>query len=322
MIDITRRIGVVDYAPNAAFRLPIPANAMLKYLRLRFTGTVTVSGGTTDGTLFPEQPLSLLRELAVEIAGRRRKIISAPTLYVLNQLTYGTAGERTALSTAGVQSNTTITFSLQYDFVPQLIEPSAGNMCLLDTRRYANVINLVGLWGSPSHLISGGDRTVAISGSMIVDAHDVIMPSRDMPEQLLFDESTIVTPWTGANTALETILTRGGEYIGLLLKATSGTLPVPSDTVVNNVSVRQNITEIGNVFLRDRLAWRAIQAGNKYVLGIENVPTGYAFVNFTENYAVTSLVSTEDLTDFRLITDVNSGTNTNLEVVQLQILSI
>jgi len=144
---------------------------VIQALRVRLTGLCTVAGGTTDGTLAPEQPGSLLREIRVRASSSIRPSANGllrqtdpGALTNFQTLLERIALPATALAIPGVQTATPFAQDWMIFFsVPHSREPRVS---LFNPREVdAAVLELD--WGDAADLIVGGDRVTTITAAQV-----------------------------------------------------------------------------------------------------------------------------------------------------------
>lgn len=327
----TRHVDTVAYPGNgvaggqaAITRTRLPRNFVVQDINILVTGTVSVSGGSADGTLTPEQPLQLIRDVRIEGSSQSRPQVGeikrgdAAALYRFAHFMKGTAGSITSLAAAGVQTNTAFSFDLEIDFeLARSIDP---RMTLLNTRELDS-LDLVIQWEDSTGLIYGGDRSVTINNcSAYIVAREYLDPGSLATAYGIHRFSSIEQAISAANTRLPIELKRGYLLRGLFIKQfTQGAVNyhTPVTSIINAVSV-----EVNRDVKVSYPSWAQLVAENKYSYSIESMPTGYAFVDFMIDGKPDNLIDTRDFESVDLVLNVSAPSNARVRVYPIEILPV
>lgn len=294
MIEAQRRkIGDIAYEAGGQKYLDLPKDFPYQGLNLRLAGRLVISGGTTSGTPWEENPMTLIERLRVfgTKAGGAVEIINcdAATLRELDRILTGAPGEITTVS-AGAAAT--------YDFVVDIEVPLSG-VRLADEAVVASMLpgwifdNLQieikwrdGISTSNGGLISGGDRTLALtaygsgagSPSISVMAKQAlnIDPQAHNPVLCKIYKKTLVTE--NQESSKKDALNKGNYYRGLLFKAyTDSGARALSNSFLSNLKLLIS----GNA--KEDWPFMQLRAENKREFTLETLPNGYAILDFVPN---------------------------------------
>jgi hypothetical protein len=326
-----RHIGTI--APSAfpqSVRFALPRDFVYNRIILRLTANVTVASGTSSGTLFSEQPWSLIRNIRLETAAAARSTIAElrnmdfAAMARLQSFFAGTPCDVAKLANGDAQSATAISCAVEVPFyLPRTVNP---RICALNTHEL-NSLDLVLDFGSISaDLISGGDRTLTLANVQVQILAEEFMDAQSNAQKYAVNLARYIEfSAPAANTAFPVDLKRGFITRGVLLKqftrASGVTAHTPVDTVINGLSVVVN----GVPKLQypsngvSCSGWKALQAQNKSVYGLEIIPTGYAIMDFAEDGMLDGLMRSSDFSSIGLSLDINTVSDSVIRVYPLEI---
>lgn len=145
----------------------IPKDYMLYSFTVKLQYRLGVTGGTTSGTVLAEAGQNLVERF--ELSGNHkvlgdtlRMLLQGNHVFQLGQIGNGTIFTRSGVPANGNAANSDITVVYTIDLVPPRIRPEEAVLFLLDTPMW-NTLNLFIDWGDQNSLITGGDRTLALS---------------------------------------------------------------------------------------------------------------------------------------------------------------
>ena len=296
------KIGNIPYAAGAIGYRPIPLDYPLIGLALRLDGRLVISAGTTSGTPWSENPMSLIERIrvygskqggAVEIVN-----LAAAEIYALAHIFGGVAGDITAVAD-GADATTDFLADIFLPLsIPRTVEEAVMGSLLpaywfddlqLEIKFRDGTLTTIG------GLISGGDRTLALtaygSGSGVPNVSIVGIQVDNIDTQIhnpvlhkMYKKSLVTEV---VESARKEPLNRGGFYRALILKAFADTgARVPSDTLITN----SKLLVSGNA-KRD-WPWRQLRSQNKAEYELESMPTGYGVFDFTPNGDPSTMLDT------------------------------
>jgi hypothetical protein len=221
-------------------KLEMPRDYWYAGLQLRVSGTLTIAGGTTNGTLHDENPMSLLDKIQIEATGGDRpyimKSVHGPIAYRLHHLYTGSEpGGTSPIASAAVQTATAFSALIPIWFMlPGAEFPSELKVWSALNPREFDQLMLTISFGTPSAFINGGDRTttvptcsVEVSALQIMNMRQLVDKASGKPmrpyrfvERELFQETTsaIVSDF---GSEYGTKLTVGLPYRSLLIRTTN-----------------------------------------------------------------------------------------------------
>lgn len=304
MIDMRRtKIGSIDYAAGGQKFLNLPKDFPYLGLNLRLTGRLTISGGTTSGTPWEENPMTLIERIRVygtKLGGAVEVVnIDAATLVngIVNPFK-GTKQELMAVSSGAAAA---------YDFAADIEVPlhSLGLVeeAIIGSSLPAHIFDELTLeikWrdGSQSNgggLISGGDRALALtaygstSGVPSISVVGKQLQSIDFsvfrPGLSKIYKKTLVTE--AIESARKEPLNKGSFYRTLLFKAFTDANERPlSNSFLNNVRLLIS----GNA--KEDWPFNQLQAENKGEFNLEVVNKGYGIIDFCQSGDPSTMLDT------------------------------
>lgn len=307
-------VGTIDYSAGNVKGIEIPNSLLVKGLTLRLTGNLVV--GTSAATVFSDAPLGLIKNVQVIGDGRRELFnASAKRLFRIAHFSWGKQNELSAPATSTGTNAFSMTLALDHEMV-QAINPVET---LFDPRLY-KLVKLNVLWGSETDIATGGG-TIALSNVSISILAD---QTADGVEQILGDRVVIQDeqPVTASTTRFTFKVPQNGLLSGILIDTTRdsattpATGPVPTDTVVNRISLKSDQT----VAHYDNVAWTDLQRDFVQRYGIDNGTTfgkpitGFCYLPLMENGMLSSCLNTNALNNLLLTLDVTKTASTT-EVV-------
>lgn len=264
------RIAVFAYADGKSETFNLITLKKLKRLVLSFSGTLTVAGGTTDGTLVEDGLLrTVLSILRVAVNSRRPIDVQGQLPYWFRSVLTGSTG---------VLVNPAVTVGAN----PCRFNVSVDMDTLRSAARIAGRINMdiqqssfleLETGQAEGGIVTGGDRAEVLTGNL-----EIIGEYSD-------------TEWSGGHRAYSRnryvvagasqdarIVIPSGQLIGgILLYAVDNGLK--NDAIVNRVKV-----QVGEDDIRRDMSWAAIQEQNVEEYGLELVAgappyAGIAYIN-------------------------------------------
>lgn len=318
----SRLLETISYPGSAVpTRTRLPRDYVFSALNLRFSGTVTIAGGAASGTVAPESPMSILRDIKIEGSSPMRPAIGlikqfeAAVQYRLNEILYGAPGERVNLTSGDIQAATPVSFSIRIPFeMPYCENP---RITWLNTRELA-ALDLVIQWGDATDLIVGGDRTITlntfqveVSGIEYLDG--AALTGRYGIHRVSFIEQAVAA----SNSRLVVDIKRGYVLRGVLLKQFTqvGTVMTPVNTIITQASI-----ELNREVKLQHNTWAGLQADNKTRYAIQTTPVGYAFLDVMPEKLLDSLIDTRDYETVSAVLNVTTAANARFRVFPVEIL--
>lgn len=292
-------IGTMVYASGQTTPLDIPRGLLLKSLKVRLSGTITVAGGPLT-SYNSETPLPLMQRIELTADGRKPFFsIDGRSLYRQNHFMRGKAQELVGF---GNVANGTYAFSAYVTLDSEALRHAYPIDSYLDTRLYDN-LQLRITWAAGSTLASLGGGTITVNaGTVAVVQGEYTAAGFEFVKfnkLVLNDEIPVVA----ASTALRLPVPRNGLLSSVLIRADIDN--VVSDTLINNVTLRSENT----VMHGDHLEWNTLRASNTAEFQLDNgangAPvSGYGFHFLTEDAMISSCIDTTALNVLDLVFDV------------------
>lgn len=266
-IHLSRKIVSDTLTVGVPKSYPLPRNNMIRAISCRLAGSITVSGGSTSGTVKDSSTLALLNSVEVRRNGQDTLIKAEPALlHRLTQIFYGTRGEMVEISSGGTQTNTAVSGSFIIPF--EVMRGYKG----IDTGLQAGGLATLDLnidVGQASQLIQGGDRTTAVGSTAFTFVAETIeergLDSLNTGDMKIYSAAEAVVSASSANFQIKP-LPVGNEMYAIVVFARVDN--ILSNAVVNNIRLSS-----GSEVFVDR-AGAALQAENKMFFGMETWPTG------------------------------------------------
>ncbi len=327
-------IGKIDYqagTPKALFN-GIPRDYPLYGLSLRLSGRLTISGGTTNGNPWVENPMSLIERIRVYGTKHGSGSVTIIDLAGSSLREIAHIFSRTAPSLEGVSSGA----AAAYDFVAEIPVPLHLPNMEGDTKLSSmfpshlfSDLQLEIRWRDGTStvnggLISAGDRTLALTAygsaggipSVTVVAYQVTNMVRVAAADLFrLYSTTQVTE--AAEPSRKIPLNLGAHYRALLLKAWSDTgTRALSNTLITNV----RLLVAGNA--DEDWTWGHLQDHNKRLHNLEAITAGYGLVDLAPNRSVNSLLDTSNFamqgTSLELELALAGAANNRVDVITFE----
>jgi hypothetical protein len=313
-----RSFGVIPFVSGQTVSLDLPRNHVFKSVYLRLTGSLVITGGTGTGVFNSEQPMSLIRSIAVVRNGSD----------VLQRADGGTFFNLARINSDGdpqsvpVSAKTAATYAFSAD-IPidfaswRMSNPGSTLLRAVGT----SSLRLDVTWGTTLDIISLGDATTLAfnpAPQVEVFTEEIMDLTGDFGDKLI----TITTRAIAiASTQFTIDLPVGPFYRRLILKtmdtpAGATSLARLSDAIVNRVRIISD----GSFFHTDRMSWAALQGMNKRNYALVALLPGYSVVDFAEDGNPGGLIDTRGASSFQVELDVSLGTGaTQVQVIQEQL---
>lgn len=310
-------------------RTKIPRDFVFQDMILNMQAQMDISGGTTSGTVTAEQPFNLIRGVRLEANSPGRPTVAEiknadfAALATLERIMNGTTAQNTALANGDVQAATIIDAKVELPFyIPRCKSPFSA---ALNCHELAS-LDLVIDWGSETDLVTGGDRTEALTNiSCQVSAREWLSQEANAAKYAV--NLTRYMEFTGLsqNSAYLVDLKRGLPIRGLLIKQftrAAGTYPhVLVNSVINALKVEVNgIPKFE--FASNGTAnsgWNLLRSENKRIYSLETQLSGYAFIDFLEDGDLSGLIKTAEYTSINLSLDINTVSDSVIRVYPVEI---
>jgi hypothetical protein len=316
--------------------IDLPRDNIYKKLILRLAGTVTISGGSTSGTVVAYSPFTLIDRIDIRVNGKDTiKSLSGVQLFIMNSYDAGGDNERTTLANGDIQAGTSIAGTLNLGFILPRGLANYRNSTLFNSYQY-DPVNISSLdievtWNANLNtaIITGGDRTVATGTTTLTITTEEVVPTAvvvPQPGEMVITkkslfpvnkETSLRQPITGANDELSI---RNGLNLGNLYRRIFLFIydnSALSDTLVTNVIVRLNGVEY---LINEPMLSIKNQDAIDYNLLATQLKTGVISLDFDPELNGKGYIPTKDATDFEILVKNIAGSGTRwIDVVQQEI---
>jgi len=172
---------ITNVSPTVAttFFVDIPRDFPMAGLLLDLSGTFTITGGTTSGTVADENPMSYLRNVVIECTGgptsiqlkKYRGIHAYRAHHLLEQREPGGIQR----VTSGAAASTAFRALVPVDFMMpgKQMDPELASLTILNGREW-NAIKLQIDLGDATDFVNGGDRVLSFTGNVTVDVFAIL----------------------------------------------------------------------------------------------------------------------------------------------------
>ncbi len=304
---LRRKIAELTLTPGKLETINLPRNYALRGIVLKVAGSITISGGTTSGTVKDSNPLQILGTLEVRREGQATLFrLPAEIAHRLNHIWYGARPDISGLASGDAQTNTAVRGSLIIPFeVLKGISPidtfiKAGGLSSLDL-----LVNV----GAAADLVQGGDRTIAVGATaftLVIETLEELGLDNfifgDMSQSLI--SSAEVT--ANSDSFQVKPISVGNEYYAFVLRSRADNLNL--NTVINRIKLKSG-SEVFFDIDADTLRY-----DNKRQFAIESFPDGYYVLWLSPDGLLNSCLDVRkgtgrDTLEFELKVTKQSGTN-------------
>lgn len=308
-----RMLPNVAVSTGQVVTIPIPRNHLFKNLFLRFRGSITITGAA-PGTLWSEQPASLLKRVRVIRNGTEvLQSLDGASLAKLAQIDFGTAAPVTALASAAAQASTPVSFDVPINFAS--LGLSQEGLSLLRAVGTSS-LDLELTMGDPSNdLVSQGTNVESLDGGAffeLMTSEIMDVSGRFADRQITFIDRDILTTQTDMSIDLPI----GPIYRRIIVKATTGPAAGVPGVTLSNTAVRAVTVKSDGTFPHfDRIGWQNLQNLNKMQYNLETAMSGYAVIDFAEDGSESGMINTANASQFQLVLDVLASNGSGVRVI-------
>lgn len=297
---LNRKQGYIDYSSGNLKTFSIANDNLLNKISLRLKADITISGGTTSGSVVSFSPVTFLQRIELVLNGKDTIVsISGKDLFVLNQIETSRANELITLASGDAQSNSMIYSTINIDF--RLLNTLVPNLTVLNARLFDD-ITLKLTWGTTADLISGGDRSITVNDMKLWVTTEEETTQFTTPNNVLKKIATIEQVITASGN--QTIdLPRGAIYHNLLLNVQDNS--IDNDSLINSIEIKTNGT---NVIITNDYNILKMDMVEFYRLAYSEIYTGFVMIPFDKTKELKDAISSDSLTTFKLIGDSNTPT--------------
>jgi len=292
--------------------------AFLRALQFNFEGTYTVSGGSTDGTLVQDALLdTVLKNIRIELGGKQKINTKGKLEFYRRQLESGSAGVLVNPA-VGVAANP-CRVNVMVDLVPLNVRDALKDQFMWNCPKAKNVHFEVDCGdGSNGDMITGGDRTEVLTGTLRVIAHELVPTSGEtygegqisVANQQAFEKTITAAQWH------EFEMLSGYYYKRWVILVRDNS--VRANTLVTDVELKYR-----GELLPVAATFRALQADNVEEYGVEpssgDAPvTGLLIVEADPERTMRGALSTKNGEDLKLRLETGAPTGTAQILVNAQ----
>ena len=261
--------GAIPFvSDNSDGQLKISRDMNIKRLLCELQGTLTISGGTTSGT--PLDNMNFIKDIEVILDGKNSiKNFDGLGIVEKNRLMHGLA-----ITPTPVASGDAAAYSFRSPFVIHFegIRNKSPIDTLLNARHFKEILLKIS-FGSSADFITGGDRTLALTNTMV----NVISEDTITPDVKFFQNTETYSTFTiaavGENSPIE--LPKNGLIRRIWMK-TLTTGGAVSDSIINYVDIQTNL----GYFPFKKFYFDMLKDYNEMMFGIRP-STGWACIDFT-----------------------------------------
>lgn len=311
---VRSQVGRVPIAFSETRTLELPRSFLYKSLYLRLNGSLNTT--VAAASIPAESPLPLIAKAEVIADGRKLIVAgSGRDLYRLAHLYRGKEPERDQPASA-ISNPNNFRALVPIDFEAARMAVPVDSF--FDPRPFEKV-ELRLTYGALTDIATGGTHALNTSFTDVMLYQTVEGAEHVFANRLhLFDEQT----FAAASTALTINVPRSGLLAGVLLRLMDGATLALSNTVLNTVSLKSDnnflhvdsvrADELQPVNVVDYQLDQLITADSAAGAGLTGYgPTGYYFLDLTEDGMITSALNTFDLNVLQLVLDVNAPAGAN-----------
>jgi hypothetical protein len=230
LATVKRYVATMTLTNSQSTFLDLPRDFIYAGLLLRFRGTFTVAGGSSNGTLHDDNPMSYLNRIILEGSGGgaaiQLKNVRGIHAYRADHLLTGREAHAAPITSAGTQTATSFSCNVMIPFAlpGSQILPELAVQSVLDPSEFGK-LTLEIQAGTDADFINGGDRTETVV-SALVDVYAIqainvaigdVRPFRFI-EQFLFRDSTSAT---ATERRFSNPLPTGRPYRYVMLRTTN-----------------------------------------------------------------------------------------------------
>lgn len=284
-------------------------------LWIRVSATLSVAGGTTDGTLLDGHVARIIRRLRVVWDGEELVDMTGRFLRALTRRAADQGLQETAASAAGTQSGTDIEGHYFVPFArPWLMDPFETVLppvnVSAELRAYVDFETATS-GGSSSDagtgaIIAGGDRDVTWDTEPDVEIMEAYAEKGTAPAFLPYiSELTSFEQFQNASDPHVGQLTGRKRFESMILQTVYGSNQQVQDAI-ENVTFRA-----GSRRYIDRASLAQLRAKERYQFsGVDSDDTGYLFLPFADGGKLGNVINPETLSNPRLELDLAAPTST------------
>lgn len=300
------RLASFAYGDSKSETFNLITTKKLRRLIFSWVGTLTVAGGTTDGTLVQDGLLrTVLNILRVSVNGRRPIDVNGVLPYWFRSILSGSPG--VLVEPAVTVGANACRFAVTLDMDSLRTAALFSGRVNMDIQSSSFLEIETG--AAEGGIVTGGDRTETLAGTLEIIAEYDDVAWQGGHRALGKDRYVIA----GATQDARQIIPSGQMFNGILLYAVDN--GVRDDDIVNRVKV-----QIGEDDIYRDMTWEAIQDQNVEEYGLELVAgappfAGVAYVNLDPDGDMdpSKILDTRALVSnsARVTLDVNAPTGTS-----------
>jgi hypothetical protein len=315
---LVRRIAKENVSLGVPITKELDKNYCFREIILKLKGSITISGGTTNGTPKDSNPLQLIKSIEVLRNGKDTLIkLPADYLHRLNHIWYGARPPISGLSSGDVQTDTSVYAEVRIPFLNlRGIKPIDT---LLKAKGLSSLQLIIDIASSASVLVSGGDRTIAV-GSTPFELEITTLEEVGIEDFVFGDmkKSLVASALVNASSTEFQIkpIPVGNEWKAFVIVACED--EIPKNTIINNIQLKSGSEVFYNI------SGEQLRYMNKAQFGLESMPDGYYVLDFMADGMLNQILDVRKGTGretLEFVLDVNklSG-DTKIDVIGLEYL--
>lgn len=303
---VRRKLGTITYAGSSVLRFAggLPRQHVMQRVGIQFDGTLTVAGGSVNGTIVQDGLLDVAFS-RIELkanGGESIKVTKGKLNYFRNQFYTGSPDVLVNPAvTAGANTCKAVVY-LDMEMLRSVMDKAA----LLDTRRLSGLDLEITTGAATSGVVTGGDRTETLTGTYTVFAEEIVGAAGEFHTNL--DKLYTLDLTGGAAGTHKIELNRGDALRSMLLLVRDNS--ARDNALVTNVKL-----VLDGVDIRVDKPFSVIQSENVREFGVElssgaHPVTGVAIIDLDDDGRMANIIDTYSASKVELELTVGSITGT------------
>lgn len=297
MRNLTREVGQRTWVSSGQETIDLPRDYAYIDLLVELVATITVTAGTTAGTVLDVCPAQMIKNIQIIANGRDTiKSLDFEALVRLTHLRYGTAPNNTLFG------GTATTTCYVYAIIPFAMWRSVVPFDTLFNAKPLTTLQMILTFGTVADIFDSGasyDYTYSGAGTVYVSSREAVGLN---PDAILsvnkesVQESTVTATTSSHQIGMN--YAKDLYYRSIVLRCTQD--GQVSNGILNDIELKSG----GVIFFK--LNARRDRARYKNIYGVETMPTGYYAIDFCEDGRLGDALNTSGLSSLDLILDVTN----------------
>lgn len=302
---LLRPLETLEFVANGEDNINIPRRGAKQYLICRLAGRLDVSGGTTDGTVHPEGPYSLIRQLQVIVDGKALLDLDGRFWRGFNQVMQSREPQTTNVQ-ASVGNHTFEGFLIIPFHSERSVKPF--ETAFPSTALVRSDFRVRVQWGDTTSLVAGGDRSEVFGIAPTIEVFEKfnLRPNPIFKSVQRFRQMPFPSVAVGENrfalpeaTTIRSVMVRADAGSG------GHTADVAQDGIIRDITLESS-AGVGNF---DDVTDAVIREETRHLIswpGAVALRDGYHHMEFAENGRLGLSLNTSELSDPNLVVDVEA----------------